>query len=99
MPKRKGNATNHSDEDEEGTNHNQKTISGDGDSVVAVELSRNRKVVVKKFKGKVFVDIREFFNKEGNELPGKKGISLPLDQWKMFQSHFTGIQELIQSLN
>lgn len=38
MPKRKGNATNHSDEDEEGTNHNQKTISGDGDSVVAVEV-------------------------------------------------------------
>jgi len=38
------------------------------------QLSRTRKVVVKKFKGKVFVDIREYYNKDGLDLPGKKGL-------------------------
>jgi hypothetical protein len=40
---------------------------------MSCQLSRNRKVAVKKFKGKVFVDVREFWSKDGEDLPSKKG--------------------------
>lgn len=39
------------------------------------QLSKNRKVLVRKFKGKVYVDIREFYNKGGEDLPSKKGLT------------------------
>jgi hypothetical protein len=42
---------------------------------MSLQLSRTRKVVVKKFKGKVFVDIREFWSKDGEDLPSKKGMT------------------------
>jgi len=47
------------------------------------QLSRTRKVVVKKFKGKVFVDIREYYNKDGLDLPGKKGLKPKLVLYKL----------------
>lgn len=99
MPKRKAKANEHSDEDEEVPANKKKASSGDEDSTVACELSKNRKVLVRKFKGTVYVDIREFYSKGGEDLPSKKGISLPLDQWKVLKSHLEGIQDLIQSLD
>jgi hypothetical protein len=61
------------------------------------QLSRNRKVAVKKFKGKVFVDVREFWSKDGEDLPSKKGISLPLEQWEMLREHIEDVREVIAS--
>uniref|UniRef100_A0A182NPR9 Transcriptional coactivator p15 (PC4) C-terminal domain-containing protein n=1 Tax=Anopheles dirus TaxID=7168 RepID=A0A182NPR9_9DIPT len=46
------------------------------------ELGKMRKVTVSEFKGKTYVNIREFYEKDGKDLPSKKGISLPVDQWK-----------------
>lgn len=37
------------------------------------ELERNRRVSVREFKNKLFIDIREFYEKDGKYLPGKKG--------------------------
>jgi hypothetical protein len=31
--------------------------------------------------GQVFADIREFYGPDGDEKPGKKGISLTFEQW------------------
>ncbi|CAJ2641474.1 unnamed protein product [Trifolium pratense] len=50
-----------------------------GDIFVA-ELSKNRKVSVRIWQGKVWVDIREFYDKDGKQCPGKKGISLSKEQ-------------------
>lgn len=45
-------------------------------------LDEKKRVSVSTFKGKARVDIREFYLKDNKWNPGKKGISLPLDQWR-----------------
>ncbi|KAK2762775.1 hypothetical protein FQN54_000949 [Arachnomyces sp. PD_36] len=45
------------------------------------ELSRLRRVTVSSFKGRTFVNVREYYEKDGQELPGKKGISMSVDQF------------------
>ncbi|KAL3844792.1 hypothetical protein ACJIZ3_002195 [Penstemon smallii] len=70
--------------------------SDDSDSIVICELSKNRKVSVRNWQGKVWVDIREFYSKDGKELPGKKGISLSMDQWKILRDHVDEIDKEIE---
>lgn len=45
----------------------------DADDVVVCEISKNRRVTVRNWQGKIVVDIREFYVKDGKTLPGKKG--------------------------
>ncbi|TFY67225.1 hypothetical protein EVG20_g4019 [Dentipellis fragilis] len=47
-----------------------------------IDLGKKKRVTVRKFKGNVLIDIREYWGDEGDEKPGKKGISLSGDQWK-----------------
>ncbi|KAG1369946.1 putative RNA polymerase II transcriptional coactivator KIWI [Cocos nucifera] len=46
----------------------------DEDGIVVCEISKNRRVSVRSWQGKVVVDIREFYVKDGKQLPGKKGL-------------------------
>lgn len=46
-----------------------------------VQLGQQKRVTVREFKGKVLVDIREFYGKDKeDEKPGKKGICLNQEQ-------------------
>lgn len=45
---------------------------------MASQISKNRRVSVRCWQGKIVVDIREFYSKDGKELPGKKGMRLSL---------------------
>ncbi|CAI9758349.1 unnamed protein product [Fraxinus pennsylvanica] len=67
--------------------------SDESDNIVVCELSKNRKVSVRNWNGKVVVDIREFYYKDGKEMPGKKGISLTMDQWKVLRDHVDEINQ------
>jgi hypothetical protein len=44
-------------------------------------ISTRRRVSVQLFNGAKLVSIREYYDKDGVSLPGKKGISLSTDQW------------------
>ncbi|WOL11838.1 RNA polymerase II transcriptional coactivator KIWI-like [Canna indica] len=66
------------------------------DGTVVCEISKNRKVLVQQWQGKAMVDIREFYVKDGKELPGKKGILLPMDQWKVLLDHIDEIDQAVK---
>ena len=38
------------------------------------------------FRGKPYINIREYYDDKGVEKPGKKGISLASDQWDKLKS-------------
>lgn len=67
-----------------------------GDQVF--ELSNNRRVTVRSFRGKTYVDIREFYEKDGDWGPTKKGISLSPEQWKTLLENVDGINEAIKEI-
>ncbi|XP_045131779.1 RNA polymerase II transcriptional coactivator-like [Portunus trituberculatus] len=63
------------------------------------ELERNRRVTIREFKNKLFIDIREFYEKDGEYLPGKKGISLSAIQWNKLKSMVPDIDEVVQEMS
>lgn len=69
--------------------------SDESDDIVVCEISKNRRVAVRNWQGKICVDIREFYVKDGKQLPGKKGISLSLDQWKVLREHVEVIDKAL----
>ncbi|KAL4590433.1 hypothetical protein LXL04_003362 [Taraxacum kok-saghyz] len=69
--------------------------SGDEDTIFICDVSKNRRVSVRNWQGKVFVDIREFYMKDGKQMPGKKGISLSMDQWKELRAHVDEIDKAL----
>ena len=43
------------------------------------------------FKGKAYVNIREYYESDGKMLPGKKGISLGIEQWEALKTFISKI--------
>ncbi|XP_003575132.1 RNA polymerase II transcriptional coactivator KIWI isoform X2 [Brachypodium distachyon] len=66
------------------------------DSTVVAQISKNKRVSVKSWNGKVMVDLREFYVKDGKDLPTRKGISLPIDQWKILKDNIKAIDEAVK---
>lgn len=52
--------------------------------LICVQLSGKRRVQISEFKGTTMVGVREYYEKDGKTLPGKKvsglGLSLILEQ-------------------
>jgi len=63
-----------------------------------IELSAKRFVSVSEFKGAVRVDIREYFEKDGKLLPGKKGINISVPEWQKLRDQFDEIEALIKKM-
>mmetsp|Transcript_11584 Transcript_11584/g.19747 ORF Transcript_11584/g.19747 Transcript_11584/m.19747 type:complete len:446 (-) Transcript_11584:67-1404(-) len=57
-------------------------VENGGQEGFVVDLAKMRKVTVEKYKSTLQVGLREYYEKGGKTLPGKKGISLPEDQWR-----------------
>eukprot|EP00123_Amoebidium_parasiticum_P022067 comp7892_c0_seq1/m.3470 comp7892_c0_seq1/g.3470 ORF comp7892_c0_seq1/g.3470 comp7892_c0_seq1/m.3470 type:complete len:115 (-) comp7892_c0_seq1:248-592(-) len=61
-----------------------------------IDLGRNRRVTVRKFHGKVLIDIREYYDAGGEMKPGKKGISLSTEQWDKIKALAGDIDKAIK---
>lgn len=56
------------------------------------EISKARRVTLSEYRGKKMVGIREYYEKDGEMLPGKKGISMTLEQYGVLVSLLPGIE-------
>ncbi len=69
----------------------------DGD--IFFDLGNNKRVTVRRFKGKPSIDIREFYETdEGKMNPGKKGILLNASQWEKLGGNFEKISTALDDL-
>lgn len=64
------------------------------------DLGKKRRLTIRKWKGSCYVDIREFYeDSDGEQRPGKKGISLSVDQWKTLMQLQDFVEQEISKLN
>ncbi|KAK3211437.1 hypothetical protein Dsin_016143 [Dipteronia sinensis] len=65
------------------------------DDILVCEISKNRRVWVKNWKGKIWIEIRELYVKDGKQFPSKKGISLSVEQWNVLRDHVDDIDKAL----
>ncbi|KAH0861267.1 hypothetical protein HID58_089528 [Brassica napus] len=65
--------------------------SDESDDIVVCNISKNRRVSVRNWNGKIWIDIREFYVKDG--------ISLSVDQWNTLRNHADGIDKALADLS
>ena len=58
-----------------------------------------RRVQVRTYRGQVQVDVREWYEKDGELRPGKRGLSLRVEQWKRLKAWIPKIEEAIQAMS
>lgn len=63
-----------------------------------VDLGKKKRATIRSFKGIPLIDIREFYGADGDEKPGKKGISLTLEQWEALKKCTSTLDELFATL-
>ncbi|KAF9268894.1 PC4-domain-containing protein [Marasmius fiardii PR-910] len=68
--------------------------NADGNSYI--DLGKKKRATVRTFKNKPLVDIREFYGDNGDEKPGKKGISLTDEQWDVLKKSVPIIDRLFK---
>ncbi|KAL3072465.1 hypothetical protein niasHS_017439 [Heterodera schachtii] len=62
-----------------------------------IPIGGNRFISVDRFKGRILIGIREYYQKDGKWLPGKKGISLNQDQFNGLLKILPDVKKMISS--
>jgi hypothetical protein len=60
-----------------------------------INIGKDIKISIESFKGKKYIHIRKWYEKDGELRPGK-GISMDIDTWKEFESNFEDIKKYIR---
>ncbi|KAJ8245757.1 hypothetical protein COCON_G00235110 [Conger conger] len=72
---------------------------GDSKDDNMFQIGRMRYVTVRDFRGKVLIDIREYWTDPSGEMkPGKKGISLNPEQWSQLKEQISDIDDAVKGL-
>ncbi|KAG6553097.1 hypothetical protein Mapa_005435 [Marchantia paleacea] len=66
--------------------------------IVVCQLGPKRNLTVQDFKGKLLVSIREYYEKDGKQLPSTRGVSLTIEQWKALKEGIPDIQAAIKRI-
>ncbi|XP_022886971.1 RNA polymerase II transcriptional coactivator KELP-like [Olea europaea var. sylvestris] len=89
------------EEEEEEEEHN-KTRGGkeydDEGGLIICRLSDKRRVTISDFRGKTLISIREYYKRDGKELPTAKGISLTAEQWSSFKKNLPAVEKAIKKM-
>ncbi|KAF8084556.1 hypothetical protein N665_0712s0004 [Sinapis alba] len=85
------------EEEEDGRAKGDKELDDDGDLIIC-RLSDKRRVTIQEFRGKALVSIREYYKKDGKELPSSKGISLTDEQWSTFKKNIPAIENAVKKM-
>ncbi|KDP25279.1 hypothetical protein JCGZ_20435 [Jatropha curcas] len=83
--------------EEQGDQSKEPEYDDDGDLIVC-RLSDKRKVTIQNFRGTTLVSIREFYKRDGKELPTSKGISLKEEQWSALKKNIPAIERAIREM-
>ena len=67
-------------------------------SIVEFYCRAKKRVTVRKFRGKTLVDIREYYDSNGELKPGRKGISLTLEQYEKLKKSIAAIDQAIDDM-
>lgn len=68
----------------------------EGEKEPTWELGSRKFITVHDFKGKTYVNVREYYEKDGKVLPGKKGISLNVEQWNNLCSSIDEVNNVLK---
>jgi hypothetical protein len=75
------------------------TVSNDTEGNPYLRLGARKRITIKEWKRIVLIDFREYFtNAEEEERPGKKGISLTEEQWKVLKASMETIDQAINKM-
>ncbi|PON34220.1 RNA polymerase II transcriptional coactivator KELP [Parasponia andersonii] len=85
------------EEDEEEQRPSDRDYDDEGNLIIC-KLSEKRKVTIQDFRGRTLVSIREYFRKDGKDLPTAKGISLTEEQWSTFKQNVPAIEKAIRKM-
>ncbi len=69
-----------------------------GNDEITIGLDSKKRVSIRKFKGQIYVDIREYYEKDGDKKPTKKGISLKPELWEKLKSRVQDIDNAIKNM-
>ncbi|KAM3135382.1 hypothetical protein pb186bvf_012540 [Paramecium bursaria] len=68
------------------------------DGQYSIDLTAKKRITVSKYKGSKLVSIREYFEKDGEFLPTKKGISLTVENWEKLKTLINTVDECITKI-
>ncbi|KAH7909329.1 transcriptional Coactivator p15-domain-containing protein [Hygrophoropsis aurantiaca] len=83
-----------SDAPNEGSSSSKVNTNSNGEKYI--DLGKNKRATVGAFKGNIFVDLREYYGADGDKKPGKKGLSLTLEQWNTLKGGVDTIDRLFE---
>ncbi|KAK2163430.1 hypothetical protein LSH36_79g01016 [Paralvinella palmiformis] len=69
-----------------------------GENENMFDLTKMKFATVSDFKGKKYVNIREYYEKDGDLKPGKKGIALNQEQWTNLKRQVDDIDQALEDL-